>query len=46
MGHEALKQTGLRFILFDGGGLIAMLAIFLFLFRNRKLGLGGQGAKE
>jgi hypothetical protein len=45
-GHEALRQTGLRFILFDGGGLIAMLAVYLILFRNQKLGLEGQGAKE
>lgn len=45
-GHEALRQTGMRFILFDSGGLIAMLAVYLFLFRNRKLGLGDQGAKE
>lgn len=33
-GHEALRQTGLRFILFDGGGLIAMLAIYLILRRS------------
>lgn len=30
-GHAALSATGLRFILFDAGGLIAMGAAYLFL---------------
>ncbi len=30
-GHAALSATGLRFILFDGGGLILMAAAYLFL---------------
>jgi hypothetical protein len=34
VGHAALRQTGLRFILFDGGGLLAMLLMYLWLWRT------------
>jgi hypothetical protein len=34
-GHEALRITGLRFILFDGAGLVAM-AIAYGLLRARR----------
>jgi hypothetical protein len=35
-GHEALRATGLRFIAFDGGGLLAMAAAYaLSRARNR-----------
>jgi hypothetical protein len=30
-GHQALQSTGLRFILFDGFGLVLMGAAFIFL---------------
>jgi hypothetical protein len=39
-GHEALKQTGLRFIIFDGGGLILMLLFFFLLQRNKGAVIG------
>ena len=38
--HKALVQTGARFIAFDGGGLLAMLAIYLILLRNFRAGRG------
>jgi hypothetical protein len=30
-GHDALRATGLRFIIFDAGGLLLMAAAWLFL---------------
>jgi hypothetical protein len=36
-GHAALRQTGLRFILFDGGGLLAMLLVYLLLWRTTRV---------
>jgi hypothetical protein len=44
-GYEALKQTGLRFIYFDGGSLIAMLAVYLLLLRQRRSGTGDLDAR-
>jgi hypothetical protein len=33
-GHAALRKTGLRFILFDGAGLLLMGAAYLWLYRS------------
>lgn len=35
-GHAALSATGLRFILFDGGGLILMGAAFLWVWMAQR----------
>ena len=45
-GHEALKQTGSRFIIFDGGGLIAMFAVYLLLQRQMRSVTGEIEARE
>jgi hypothetical protein len=41
-GHPALAATGLRFMAFDGAGLVGMTAVFWLLRRQRKLFLVGQ----
>jgi hypothetical protein len=35
-GHAALRATGLRFILFDGIGLVGMVAAFWLLWADRR----------
>jgi hypothetical protein len=37
LGHAALRRTGLRFILFDGVGLLAMLIVYLLLWRTNRV---------
>jgi hypothetical protein len=35
VGHEALRATGIRFMIFDGGGLLLMGLAFVLLFHHR-----------
>lgn len=38
-GHDALYRTGIRFIVFDGLGLLVMLVVFLTLRNKREAGV-------
>ena len=39
-GHEVLRATGLRFIAFDGGGLLAMAVAYALLRSRRAYSFG------
>lgn len=42
LGHAALRETGLRFLLFDGAGLLIMGAAYASLFSQRGGSAGGR----